>query len=167
MNDTANTAAEERFEEDCRALRSYIETEDGLRDMTNAGILGRLVLHAHARLDDLALVMDRIANSLEKVVAPKLHDLQQLPEEVAELRETLPLYAALRQRVEIVEKDLQGGNLERLPEGVTRELGKRDVAASNDCTACGHAAESHGGLGSVCLIGSCDCLGYTYPPKGS
>lgn len=133
MSDTANTAAEERFEEDLLALRSYIETEEGRRDTTNAGVLGRLLLHAHTRLDVVeeelrktADVLGRIGNSLEQVVAPKLHELRQLPEEVAELRETLPLYAALRDRIAIIEADLQGGNLPRLPEGVKRELGSRD-----------------------------------------
>jgi len=89
MSDTAHTAAEERFEEDMLALRSYIETEEGRQDTTNAGVLGRLLLHAHTRLDNLDVVLDRIGSSLEKVVAPKLHELRQLPERVATIEERI------------------------------------------------------------------------------
>ena len=117
-----NNAARKR-EDDLAYLSTYISTDAGATGQTNADVLGRLLIDAHARLDELALVMDRIANSLEKVVAPKLHDLRQLPREVEELRETLPLYAALRDRVDVIEKDLQSANVERLPEGTTRELG--------------------------------------------
>lgn len=123
MSERADKHAAAKRDEDLGYLSTYISTEAGATGQSNADVLGRLVTDAHARLSDLALVMDRIANSLEKVVAPKLHTLQQLPEEVAELRETLPLYAALRDRIAIIEADLQGGNLPRLPDGTTRTLG--------------------------------------------
>ena len=123
MSERADKHAAAKRDEDLGYLSTYISTEAGATGQSNADVLGRLVTDAHARLSDLALVMDRIANSLEKVVAPKLHTLQQLPEEVAELRETLPLYAALRDRIAIVEKDLQTSICERLPDGTTRTLG--------------------------------------------
>lgn len=125
MSQEARNNAARTHEEDLLACSSYVETVPGATGQQNADVLGRLIVGAHARLDELERVLDAIKQSLENVVAPKLHELRQLPEQVEELRATLPLYAALRDRVEVIERDLQTANLERLPEGVTRTLEQR------------------------------------------
>ncbi len=117
-----NNAAHKR-EDDLAFLSTYISTDAGYHGNKNADVLGRLLIDAHARLGELEHSLDAIKHYLENVVATKLHELRQLPGEVSELRDTLPLYAALRDRIAIVEKDLQSANVERLPEGVTRDLG--------------------------------------------
>ncbi len=126
-----NNAAHKR-EDDLAFLSTYISTDAGYHGNKNADVLGRLLIDAHARLGERDVVLDRIAASLEKVVAPKLHELRTLPERIAAL-----------------------------------EAQRNRPAGDDACTACGHPAESHGGLGSVCLIGSCDCLGYTFTPDDS
>lgn len=161
-----NNAAHKR-EDDLAFLSTYISTDAGYHGNKNADVLGRLLIDAHARLGELDVVLDRIAASLEKVVAPKLHTLQQLPEKVDDLSVKIAGHGggitALTERLGRVESVVEKMDCGTLPEGTRRDIhGTVDV-----CTACGHAAENHGGLGSVCLIGSCDCLGYTYTPDDS
>jgi len=83
-----NNAARKR-DDDLAYLSTYISTDAGANGNQNADVLGRLLIDAHARLDDLHVVLDRIGASLEKVVAPKLHELRQLPETVGSLSERI------------------------------------------------------------------------------
>ena len=106
----ARNNAARRRDEDLAACAAYVETEAGATGQQNADVLGRLLIDAQARIDllekveaDLRARLERIGTSLESVVSERLLDL--------------------RQRVEVIEKDLQGANLPRLPEGVTRSLG--------------------------------------------
>ncbi len=197
----ARNNAARRHDEDLDACAAYVETEAGATGQQNADVLGRLIVGAHALLDEshehigkldarltamLAAVQivergqtelreqvakltetaELIKHSLEKVVAPKLHELRQLPEQVSDLRVICARQGGgiegLTARIKRVESVVEKMDCGTLPEGV-----KRDIHETVDvCTACGHAAENHGGLGSVCLIGSCDCLGYTYDTSG-
>jgi hypothetical protein len=158
----ARNNAARRRDEDLAACAAYVETEAGATGQQNADVLGRLLTDAQVRIDELERVLDAIKHSLENVVAGKLHELRQLPERVeAQGVKIAGLgggVTALTERLARVESVVETMDCGTLPEGTRRDIhGTVDV-----CTACGHAAENHGGLGSVCLIGSCDCLGYTY-----
>lgn len=174
MSQEARNNAARKRDEDLAACAAYVETDAGATGQQNADVLGRLLVDAHARiaeleqrLDELTEIKNRIGQSLENVVAPKLHDLRQLPETVADLSVKIARHGggitALTERLGRVESVVEKMDCGTLPEGTRRDIhGTVDV-----CTACGHAAENHGGLGSVCLIGSCDCLGYTYTAGGA
>jgi hypothetical protein len=191
MSVEAQNNAARTHEEDLLACSSYVETDAGAEGQQNADVLGRLIVGAHARLDEshehigkldarltamLAAVqiververelrerLERVGDSLENVVAARLLDLREKFDDhgvkIARQGGGIEALTARIKRVEFVVETLDCGTL---PEGV-----KRDIHETVDvCTACGHAAENHGGLGSVCLIGSCDCLGYTYDTSG-
>lgn len=159
----ARNNAARRRDEDLAACAAYVETEAGATGQQNADVLGRLLTDAQVRIDELERVLDAIKHSLENVVAGKLHELRQLPEKFDDHGVKIARLGggvtALTERLARVESVVETMDCGVLPEGT-----RRNIHATVDvCTACGHAAESHGGLGSVCLIGSCDCLGYTYP----
>ena len=127
MSERADKHAAAKRDEDLGYLSTYISTEAGATGQSNADVLGRLVTDAHARIVELESTLDAIKHSLENVVAPKLHELRQLPEKVDEqgvkISGLAGVIAAQMSRIAIIEDDLQGGNLPRLPEGVTRDLG--------------------------------------------
>ncbi len=115
MSQEARNNAARTHEADLLACSSYVETDAGAEGQQNADVLGRLIVGAHARIAELEHVLDAIKHSLENVVAPKLHELRQLPETTSTLAD----------RIAVIERDLQTANLERLPEGVTRTLEQR------------------------------------------
>ncbi len=76
-----------RPEEDLHAVRSYLETEQGMRGDTNADLLARLIVHLADRLEALEGVVQRIGDSLEGPVATRLHDMRQRLEVLERTRE--------------------------------------------------------------------------------
>ncbi len=133
MSIEAQNNAARTHEEDLLACSSYVETDAGATGQQNADVLGRLIVGAHARLDEshehigkldarltAMLAAVQIVERVERELRERLERIGDSLENVVSER-----LLTLRQRVEIVEKDLQTSNPERLPEGVTRTLEQR------------------------------------------
>jgi len=80
----ARNNAARRRDEDLAACAAYVETEAGATGQQNADVLGRLLVDAQMRIDELEKVeqelrtrLERIGNSLESVVSERLLDLRQ------------------------------------------------------------------------------------------
>lgn len=136
MSQEARNNAARARDEDLAACAAYVETDAGATGQQNADVLGRLLVDAHARLDELGQVMDRIAQSLENVVAPKLHDLQQLPEKVDEqgvkIAGVAGVMSALMERIATLEDEQRIRMCQRDADVEREIISERNVDALDD-----------------------------------
>jgi len=89
MSQEARNNAARKHDEDLLACSSYVETDAGATGQQNADVLGRLIVDAHARLDEIEKRLDEI------------------PEHIGKLDARLTAMLAAIQIVERVERELR------------------------------------------------------------